>query len=284
MMKIFTILGLFILSTLPAKADLSWMKGVEDCQSYASALDAYLNKVDLSKYSLFPFWQKEELSIALREACEGNYSKCNLEACKKWGSLTKFSAPAESGAYSSLAWLNRFLTCEQLMEQIKSRYTNLTDTEISNSTKQKEFRLVLTAACSERFSHCSFSSCEQFNQGKIDKSQLTSLTNESKEKKQALNYQALRDSIIRLAVEKETKEGLEWKRFSNTEEAEVISRRKEEARSRKRNDEYESGSSSSSYPATQYNSISSSSRSVRRPKKSYSSEKNTSLQKGILPF
>ena len=283
-----------VFSPSVAKADISWMKGVENCEAFAPALDAYLDKVDLSKYSLFPFWQKEELAIALREACSGKFAECNLETCKKWGSLSSF-APQQEGARegtnATLFWLNRFLTCEQLMEQIKSRYSNLPEQELSDETKQKEFRLVLSAACSDRFSHCGFASCAEFNHAKVDKSQLANLSSSDSEKKSekiAQNYEVLRANMIKLAKEDETEKGLVWRRFSNPEEAEVVARRREESRRRKveeSNSEVDSnGRSSSSFSFKRsYSSQKYSSRGYSSPKAHRSYSSSNKVMK-TLPF
>ena len=208
----------------PCRADISWIKGVENCEQFSPAIKAYLDKINLSKYSLLPLWQKEEVAIALNQACNGKFSICNLEACKKWSSLITVKTKTSS---NELSWLSRFLTCEQLMDQVKSRYSSLEQSELKKEGIKREIKLVLNTACSDRFTHCQFSSCKNISQGDIKK-----LTNKKKEKE--FNYKTLQETIIKQAIKKEQSLGLTWKKFTNSQEEQVLARRREEIRSRKK--------------------------------------------------
>ncbi len=207
-----------------SKADISWIKGAETCEEFSPALKGYLDRVDLSMYSLLPLWQKEEISIVLNQACNGKFSVCNLSTCKKWSSLSKFKALNNSNKKS---WLSRFLTCEQLMEQVKSRYSNLDVAQQNNTNTKREIKLVLNTACSERFSHCKFSSCKSLNKD----SKIGELAIEKKSK--SFNHKALQQSIINQSIKKEKALGLVWQKFTNSEEAQILARRREEVRRRK---------------------------------------------------
>jgi hypothetical protein len=254
-----------------ARADISWMKAANNCRLFEPALNAYLDRVDIERYDSLPFWQREELAIVLREACHGKFEACGLGACKRWGTLasvdqsnsSKAGLPSDATTgLPSMTWLNRFLTCEQLIEQIQGRYATLEPDQISSPKVKKELAYVLDVSCGARFQHCKFRSCsERKKTPSLNISEATTLDTKSRPQngvenseteipiaedllnglanqrlsKLVSDYRALRIVKIKAEMSVEKKEGRSWVRLANPYEAKVIAERREAIKERKLN-------------------------------------------------
>src|SRR5262245_13006278 len=58
-----------------------------------------------------------------------------------------------------LAWLENDMSCQELTDQIKSRYAPLGKFSDMPDAKKEELRNVLAVVCSPKFARCGFRSC-----------------------------------------------------------------------------------------------------------------------------
>ncbi len=133
---------LFSLTT--ASADSGWMSRVEDCNRFRDGLNKYyksLGKLDQE--------EKKELSAVLYEACDGKFSRCNFSACRNRKTSNSF------------AWLDRKLSCEQFVAEVKARYAQKGSYSTLESKVKADLHHVLDISCSERFKECNFPNCKK---------------------------------------------------------------------------------------------------------------------------
>lgn len=114
---------------------------------------------------------RKELFSQLSLACKPASADCDPENCSYFlhqiqGLRVEPKDVSEKRTTASFlpSWLDQPLTCEAFLTQVKTRYSALGKfTELSEE-KRQEVTKVLDLACSERFSHCHFASCQ--NQAK----------------------------------------------------------------------------------------------------------------------
>lgn len=86
----------------------------------------------------------------------------SLVATLLCASAVAFAQDAPIGIETDpLAWLNTSLSCNELTDQIKSRYAPLGKFSDLPDAKKEELRHVLEIVCSERFSRCKFKNCQR---------------------------------------------------------------------------------------------------------------------------
>lgn len=60
----------------------------------------------------------------------------------------------------ALSWLEQELTCEQFREQVQRRFAQFGKMSKLPPEKKSELRIIMDAACAEKFSHCGFKNCK----------------------------------------------------------------------------------------------------------------------------
>lgn len=152
---------MMFLISFEAEADTEWLSGIRDCTSLSKKVTQYM--ASLPDIDYLNSTQRKDFSEVISVACGDRYSHCSLELCRTLGRSGKLriSQSKSSVVTNPLAWLNRYLSCEELTEQIKSRYLPLGKYSTLPDTKKKELNYVLDVSCGSRFAHCKFKSCTQ---------------------------------------------------------------------------------------------------------------------------
>lgn len=259
--------------TQVAAADISWLENVVGCEQFSKALAEYFKTI--KDFDNLSSSQKKELVVVLDEACGERFSECGFAVCKN---LPREDPSWEQGKTNKTKWpewLKGDLSCDDFLREVKSRYRTPSGLKSLSLEKKSELDQVLLIACSERFSHCKFKSCEddlhalaQKNSAgqkvssnaakevlnvpakplaaeaeqspvKIDPQQLRAKAQAELARRVSL-LQVFRREMIARAVKKEKEKKLEWPRLGNEEEMSALAERRAMEDKRRADDkEYE---------------------------------------------
>lgn len=149
----------FIMAVQTAEADITWLDEVISCEDISRGMSRFFSSVtDVEQLTVE---QQEELDAILKVVCGPRFARCNVSICKKVGTVDASGSSslkrAELG--NPLAWVNQYMSCADLTQQIRSRYGPLGKYSTLPEVTRRELKYVLDVACSARFAHCRFRSC-----------------------------------------------------------------------------------------------------------------------------